>query len=96
MVTDTGFGLEFHEVKLRKAKPLRGLARTRTALAKARAHWHNMGAFIGASAMSHLLINSLPARRPAVRPLRFLQSKNLQLTNGMDAVFPGVSRSETP
>jgi hypothetical protein len=50
---------EFHEVKLRKTKPRSGLVRTRTALAKARAHWFNMGAFTGASAMPHLLIYSL-------------------------------------
>jgi hypothetical protein len=32
----------------------------------------------------------------AVRILRFLQYKNLQLKNGMAVVFSGVLRSKTP
>jgi hypothetical protein len=49
--------------KLRKAKPLRGLARTRTGPAKAGPRLFNLEAF---PALLHLLINGLPARRPAV------------------------------
>jgi hypothetical protein len=59
---DGCISLEFCEAKLRKVKQRNGLTRTRTALAKARAHWSNIGAFTGASAMLHVLINSLRLR----------------------------------